>query len=116
MSIRVSRSANVIKFNVMYPFTPGMRFDHDYYRDKHMPLLAQRLGQACRYYTVDKGVAGGAPGAPLPFAAACSVYADSLEALQAAMNPHAQEILGDISNYTDAKPVIWISDVVVEHS
>jgi len=107
---------HVIKFNVMYPFTPGMRFDHDYYRDKHMPMLAQRLGHACRYYTVDKGVAGGAPGAPLPFAAACSVYADSLEALQAAMNPHVQEILGDIPNYTDAKPVIWISDVVVERS
>jgi uncharacterized protein (TIGR02118 family) len=44
------------------------------------------------------------------------VYADSAESLQAAMGPHVQEILADIPNYTDAQPVIWISDVVVERS
>ena len=106
----------MIKFNVMYPFRPGMRFDHDYYRDKHMPLVARRLGAACLYYTIDKGLAGGGPGAQLPFVAACSVYSDSLETFQAAMNPHVQEIQADIPNYTDAQPVIWISDVVVERS
>ena len=106
----------MIKFNVMYPFQPGMRFDHDYYRDKHMPLVAKRLGSACRYYTVDKGLAAGAPGAQLPFAAACSIYSDSIEGLQAALNPHVQEIMGDIANYTDAQPVIWVSDAVVERS
>jgi uncharacterized protein (TIGR02118 family) len=106
----------MIKFNVMYPSRPGIRFDHDYYRDKHMPMLAQRLGKACLYYTVDKGLAGGAPGAPSPYTASCSVYAESVEALQAAMNPHIPEILADIANYTDAQPVIWISDVVVERS
>jgi uncharacterized protein (TIGR02118 family) len=106
----------MIKFNVMYPFKSGMRFDHDYYRDKHMPMLKRLLGPACRYYTIDKGLAGGAPGAPSPFAAACSIYSDSAETLQAAMNPHMKEILGDIANYTDAQPVVWISDVVVERS
>ena len=106
----------MIKFNVMYPLEPGMRFDHDYYRDKHMPLLAQRLGPACLYYTVDRGLGGGAPGAPSPFVAACSVFAESVESFQAAMGPHVQEIMADIRNYTDADPVIWISDVVVEHS
>ena len=29
----------MIKVSVMYPFAPGARFDHDYYRDTHMPLL-----------------------------------------------------------------------------
>lgn len=104
----------MIKFNVIYPSSAGMRFDHDYYRDKHMPLIARRLGAACRYYTIDRGLAGDGPGAPSPFAAACSVYADSVEALQAAMQPHVQEILADIPNYTDVQPVIWISDAVVE--
>ena len=54
----------MIKVSVMYPNTPGARFDHAYYRDKHMPLVKTRMGDACKYYTVDKGVAGGAPGAP----------------------------------------------------
>src|SRR6185312_4185403 len=34
----------MIKVSVMYPNTPGGRFDHDYYRDKHMPLVKARLG------------------------------------------------------------------------
>ena len=49
----------MIKVSVMYPNTPGARFDHDYYRDRHMPLVKQRMGEKCRYYTVDKGLAGG---------------------------------------------------------
>ena len=45
----------MIKVSVMYPNTPGARFNHEYYRDKHMPLVKARLGDACKYYTVDKG-------------------------------------------------------------
>ena len=52
----------MIKVSVMYPNTPGARFDHAYYRDKHMPLLKARMGASCKSYTVDKGLAGGAPG------------------------------------------------------
>ena len=29
----------MIKVSVMYPNTPGARFNHEYYRDKHMPLV-----------------------------------------------------------------------------
>jgi len=54
----------MIKVSVMYPNKPDVRFDHDYYRDKHMPLVKARMGDACKYYTIDKGLAGGAPGAP----------------------------------------------------
>jgi hypothetical protein len=31
------------------------------------------------------------------------------------MGKHAQEIMGDIPNYTDLQPVIQISEVVVGH-
>jgi uncharacterized protein (TIGR02118 family) len=51
----------MIKVSVMYPNTPGARFDHEYYRDKHMPLVKDRMGGSCKYYTVDKGLAGGTP-------------------------------------------------------
>src|SRR6185369_14662713 len=29
----------MIKVTVMYPNTAGARFNHEYYRDKHMPLV-----------------------------------------------------------------------------
>jgi uncharacterized protein (TIGR02118 family) len=102
------------KISVMYPHAPGVRFDHDYYRDSHMKLVKARLGEACRYYTVEKGIAGGAPGAPPPFVGLCHIYVDAIEAFQAAMGQHGAEIMGDIPNYTDAKPVIQVSEVTVE--
>src|SRR6188474_2513906 len=103
----------MIKVSVMYPNTPGARFDHDYYRDKHMPLVKARMGDACKSYTVDKGMAGGAPGAPATYVGMCHIFADSVEAFQKGFGPPAQEIMGDIPNYTDLSPVIQISAVVI---
>jgi uncharacterized protein (TIGR02118 family) len=103
----------MIKVSVMYPNTPGSRFDHAYYRDKHMPLLKARMGAACRSYTVDKGLAGGAPGSAPTYVGMCHIFCDSVESFQAGFGPHAKEIMADIANYTDLQPVIQISEVVV---
>ena len=103
----------MIKVSVMYPNNPGGRFDHAYYRDKHMPLVKARMGDSCKFYTVDKGLAGGAPGDPAPYAAICHIFCDSVEAFEGSFGPHAQEIMADIPNYTDQTPLVQISEVVV---
>ena len=103
----------MIKVSVMYPNTPGARFNHEYYRDKHMPLVKARMGESCKFYTVDKGLAGGAPGAPATYVGMCHIFSDSVEAFQAGFGPHAKEILADIANYTDLAPVMQINEVVV---
>ena len=105
----------MIKVSVMYPNKPGARFNHEYYRDKHMPLLKARMGDACKYYTVDKGLAGGTPDAPATYVGMCHIFCDSVEAFQAGFGPHVQEIMGDIKNYTDLTPIIQISEVVLGH-
>src|ERR1700757_3957703 len=106
----------MVKVSVMYPNTAGARFDHTYYRDKHMPLVKARMGDTCRYYTVDKGIAGGAPGAPATYVGMCHIYCDSVEAFQAGFGPHAKEIMADIPDYADQSPVIQINEVVVGSS
>lgn len=106
----------MIKVSVMYANRTGARFDHDYYRDRHMPLVKSRMGEKCRYYTVDKGLAGDAPGTAPTYIAMCHIFCDSVEAFQAGFGPHAKEILADIPKYTDLAPVIQISEVVVERS
>ncbi len=106
----------MIKVSVMYPYKAGARFDHDYYRDRHMPLVKSRMGDKCLYYTVDKGVAGGSPDAPPTYLAMCHIFCDSVAAFQEGFGPHAEEILGDIPKYTDLSPVLQISEVVVERS
>ena len=106
----------MIKVSVMYANKPGARFDHAYYRDQHMPLVKTRMGDACNFYTVDKGLTGGAPGEPATYIAMCHLYCDSVEAFQRGFGPHAEEILGDIPNYTDLAPIVQISEVVVGQS
>jgi len=103
----------MIKVSVMYPNTPGARFDHAYYRDKHMPLVKERMGAGCLSYTVDRGLAGGAPGAPAPYVAMCHIYCESVDTFQKSFGPHAAELLADIPNYTDLAPSLQISEVVV---
>lgn len=102
----------MIKVSIMYPHTEGARFDHDYYRDRHLPLLQERMGAACLRYAIDRGLTGGAPGAPLPYVAMCHIYCESVETFQGSFGPHAAEIMADIPKYTDLAPVVQISEVV----
>jgi uncharacterized protein (TIGR02118 family) len=103
----------MIKVSVMYPNKPGSHFNHEYYRDKHMPMVKKLMGSSLKSYTVDKGLAGGAPGAPATYMGMGHLFCDSVESFNAGFGPHAKEILADIPNYTDASPVIQISEVVV---
>lgn len=104
----------MIKLSVMYPAGPDAVFDHAYYRDVHMPLLKQRMGAACRRYSIDRGTGGVAPGSAPAFLAMCHVYCDSVEALMAGIGPHAAELAADLANFTNVTPVQQISEVVAE--
>ena len=103
----------MIKVSVMYRAATEGRFDHVYYRDKHMPMLKALLGDHCRHYTIDKGLSGASPDFPASYVAMCHIYCDSVEAFQAGFMPHAQKIMADIANYTDLASVVQISEVVV---
>jgi uncharacterized protein (TIGR02118 family) len=82
-----------------------------YYLTKHMPMVRQKLGPACKSMAVEEGIAGGAPGAAATYVAIGHLYFDSTDAFQAAFGPHAPEILADIPNYTNTQPTIQISEV-----
>ena len=58
-------------------------------------------------------LAGGAPGEPPTYIGMCHIYSESVESFQAAFSARAEQILGDIPNYTDLSPVLQISEVVV---
>jgi uncharacterized protein (TIGR02118 family) len=106
----------MIKVSVIYPNKAGTRFDHDYYRMKHLPLIKNRMGAALKYYAIDKGLAD-KDGKPLgAYVAMCHLLCDSVDAYQSSFGPHAQEIRADIANFTDVVSIHQISEVVVENS
>ena len=43
----------VIKVSIMYPYQPDARFDHAYYRDKHLPLVQRKMGASLIRYSID---------------------------------------------------------------
>ena len=103
----------MFKISVMYPATPGARFDHHYYRDRHFPLVKSRLGDACLFWTIDKGVGVAPDGSPL-YVAVGNIFVESVEAFKAAIAPHQDEIGADIPNYTDIKPFRHFSEVFAD--
>lgn len=101
----------MIKVSVFYPTSEGASFDMDYYLNKHMPLVASKLGGALKGASVDAGLGGGQPGEPPTYAAMGHMLFDSVEAFQNAFASVAGDILADIPNYCSVAPVIQISDV-----
>jgi uncharacterized protein (TIGR02118 family) len=102
----------MIKVTILYPAVEGKTFNMDYYSTKHMPMVAQLLGDSLKMLSIDKGVGGGTPDTPAPFVAIGYLYFDRLSAYLHAFAPVAEKIRNDIPNYTDIKPVIQISEVL----
>lgn len=101
----------MIKVYVMYPNTPGAKFDLDYYLNKHMAMVRATMGLALKGMTVDSGVSGAQPGTEPAFRVIATLSFDSMSAFEKAFVPHALEIQGDIPNYTNISPTIQISEV-----
>ena len=94
----------MIRLSVFYPSTEGATFDHDYYRNKHVPLAVKTWGLDGA--EIDKGVDG-------PYVAAVHFKFESLEAVGAAMGAEGTaDVLADVANYTTITPVVQTSEIV----
>ena len=103
----------MIKVTVFYPNIEGKNFDMDYYCNSHIPMVQERLGDVCKGVSVDQGLFGGEPGTAATYVAMAHMLFDSVEEFQSSFGPHAQEIMKDVSNFTDIQPSIQISEIKV---
>jgi len=101
----------MVKVMIMYPNSEGKTFDMDYYSNKHMPMVANLLGDSLKYLKIDKGISGRTPDEPMPYLAIGYLYFDQLSDYQNSFGPNAEKIVGDIPNYTNTQPVLQISEV-----
>jgi uncharacterized protein (TIGR02118 family) len=94
----------MIRVSVFYPSAEGATFDHDYYREKHVPLAVRTWSPVG--VEIDKGIDG-------PNVAAVHLTFDSLDALQQAMAAEGTaDVLADVANYTTIAPVLQTSEIV----
>ena len=97
----------MIRVSVFYPSGDvngePARFDHDYYKNTHVPLCGKTWNVGAE---IDKGIDG-------PNLAAVHFFFESMDQVQSAMgSPGTADILADVKNYTNIAPVIQISEVV----
>ena len=94
----------MIRLSVFYPVTEGASFDHDYYRDSHVPLAMGTWGVESA--EIDKGVDG-------PYVAAVHFTFDSLDAIKRAMAAEGTaNVLSDVAKFTTIKPVLQTSEII----
>lgn len=95
----------MIRLSVLYPKTEGASFDHDYYRNSHVPLCLRTWGLDADRAEVDKGLDG-------PYEAAVHFRFESAEEMQSAMaSGDMGPIMADVANYTTIMPVMQTSEV-----
>lgn len=83
----------------------------DYYLNKHMPMVREKMGAALKGMTVDQGLSGGQPGTEAAHRVIATLMFDSAQAFERAFLPLAGEIQADIPRYTNMAPTIQISEV-----
>lgn len=101
----------MVKVSVLYPMQPDTKFDMSYYVNSHMRMVQQLLGSRLKGVAVEEGISGSEPGTSPSYAAMGHLLFESVADFQASFGPHAQEIVGDIPNYTNSQPIIQISQV-----
>ena len=101
----------MIKVTVLYPNGADTKFDMTYYTSKHLPMVKQKCGPACKAIAADLGVNGGAPGSKPPYIAIGYLTFDSVDSFEKSFGPHTSEIMADVPNYTNSKPVLQISEI-----
>jgi uncharacterized protein (TIGR02118 family) len=96
----------MIRLSVLYPRTEGATFDHDYYRDKHVPLALRTWG--LDRADIDTGTEGA------PYEAAVHFTFESMDAMVAAMSVEGTgDVINDVANYTTITPVQQVSETEV---
>ncbi|MDI9243831.1 EthD family reductase [Marinobacter sp. CHS3-4] len=101
----------MIKVSVYYPNDDDTEFDVQYYQQQHLPLLRSKLGDFLLDDVIEVGICGAHTGEKPAFVAAGHLYFESVESFQKAFAPHMKQIQSDIPNYTNARPLLQVSEV-----
>jgi len=99
-----------ITVTVMYPNTPGSKFDMDYYLGSHLELVGKLWGDNLISARAVKGLGTADPETPAPYQIMAILEVESMDVFQKMVGEHGEEVMGDIPNFTDTAPIVQISE------
>jgi uncharacterized protein (TIGR02118 family) len=96
---------------VLYPNTPGVTFDFNYYLKQHARLIDRLYGKAIAKLELRRG--GATPdGSRAPFIAIINIWIADQEAFDRAGAKHGPTLIADVPNFTNTMPTIQIDEIV----
>ncbi len=98
----------MIRVLVLYPRIEGKRFDFEYYKNYHMPLVKRRLNPT--KVEIDLGLS--LQDQPSPYIAVSHLTFESMEQLADRYNSAAQELNEDKLKFTDIEIITQINEVI----
>lgn len=102
----------MIRVAVMYKNKPDAKFDMDYYREKHMPLVKEcYLPHGLAGLELDEAVSKSGDRAA-PYIAIGYLTFPDMEAFMAAIKSSGKQVMADVENFTDIQPLVQISKLV----
>ena len=92
---------------ILYPNSEGVRWDVEYYRTHHMPLIMRLYGkEAIKRFELRKGSTGQAGGAP-GYIGAVNIYINEQKAFDAAGAAHGSELVADVPHFSSVMPIAF---------
>ncbi len=99
------------KVTILYPNGEGKTFDMDYYEQKHMPMVANFIGDNLKFYEIDKVISGRTPNDQPPHLAVGYFYVSNIAEYNQAIGANLDAIVNDFKNYTNIQPMVQISEI-----
>jgi uncharacterized protein (TIGR02118 family) len=96
---------------ILYPNSEGVRWDVDYYRTGHMPLIMRLYGpEAIKRFELRKGDSTQNGGKP-PYIGSVNIYVNNQKAFDAAGKAHGQELVKDVPHFSSVQPFAYPTTV-----
>lgn len=96
---------------ILYPNSAGVRWDVEYYRTHHMPLIMRLYGkEAIKRFELRKGATdqkGGSPG----YIGAVNIYINDQKAFDAAGAQHGKTLVADVPHFSSVMPIAFPTTV-----
>jgi uncharacterized protein (TIGR02118 family) len=92
---------------IVYPNSDSVRWDVDYYKEHHMPLIMRLYGpEAIKRFELRKGGAGQTGGAP-KYIGSVNIYINDQKAFDAAGKKHGPTLVADVPHFSSVMPIAF---------
>ena len=102
----------MFRVSALYANVDGARFDFEYYRHSHFPMVLELLAPfGALRFEIDRGLAAADGGKP-PFVALGHLVVESAERLTQGLALHGSRMAADVTNFTNIAAQVQVSEII----